>query len=314
MDQTFTPLLTSTCWNDQWKEAQKRRRPPDNAAYWDKRAATFRTKDAPSSYTDQFLEFAAIEPGETVFDMGCGNGALALPLAAAGHCVLAADFSQGMLDDLKAKAETRGVSSLIDPLLLSWEDNWEAAGIEPNCVDVAVASRSVATADLEASLRKLSAVARRRACATLTTGASPHVDSAVFEALDLPVPRGFDYLYAYLVLSEMGYVPEVRLIRSYRTKSYQDEEEAAADLTAMVRKFAAAPGADGMGAPLPESRIEDALARLRPWLTEQLVPNPHAGEDDGHGSVEGALQLRNPRVITWAFLSWDTAREPQRLW
>ena len=69
----FTPLLTTTDWNEEWKALQQRRRPPDDAAWWDKRAATFRTHDAPSAYTDQFLALAAIRPDETVFDMGCGN-------------------------------------------------------------------------------------------------------------------------------------------------------------------------------------------------------------------------------------------------
>ena len=47
----FTPLLTTTDWNEEWKALQQRRRPPDDAAWWDKRAATFRTHDAPSAYT-----------------------------------------------------------------------------------------------------------------------------------------------------------------------------------------------------------------------------------------------------------------------
>lgn len=315
MDDHFTPLLTSTPWNDEWKELQKRRRPPDDASYWDKRASTFRTKDSPSDYTDQFLAFAAIQPGETIFDMGCGNGALALPLAAEGHAVVAADFSQGMLDDLHRKAEARGLTDRITPLKLSWEDDWPAAGVLPDSVDVAVASRSVATADLAASLRKLSAVARRRCCATLTTGPSPHADPYVFEALGLPVPRSFDYLYALMVLTQMGYLPEVRIIHSQREKSYNNLDEAAADLEAMIQKFTTPALAPATPASNPGAEaIDQALTALRPWLEENLVPNPLVGEDDGRGSTEKALRLRRPRPITWAFLSWDTSTQPKPLW
>lgn len=315
MDDNFTPLLTSTPWNSEWKELQKRRRPPDDASYWDKRASTFRTKDAPSDYTDQFLAYAAVQPGETVFDMGCGNGALALPLAAAGHPVVAADFSQGMLDDLHRKAEARGLTELITPLKLSWEDNWAAVGVQPDSCDVALASRSVATADLAASLIKLSAVARRRACATLTTGPSPHVDPFVFEALGLPVPRSFDYLYALMVLTQLGYLPEVRIIHSQREKSYDNLDEAADALEVMIRKFAAPTLAPATAASIPEAAaIDRSLEALRPWLEENLVPNPLAGEDDGHGSIEKALRLRRPCPITWAFLSWDTSAPSKPLW
>lgn len=295
---TFAPLLTSTDWNGEWKELQRRRRPPDDAAYWDKRAATFRTKDAPSAYTDQFLAFADIRPGERMLDMGCGNGALALPLAAAGHEVVAADFSRGMLDDLMEKARFRGVQSRIRPLLLSWEDDWEAAGLGAGCVDVALASRSVATADLGAALGKLSRAARRRACATLTTGPSPHVDPNVFSALGLPVPKSYDYLYALLVLTQMGYAPELRLIESERVRAYEDASEAAANLARMIEKFATREA--------PAEKVAAALAELPSWVEENLVPNESAGQDDGHGGTEKPFCLRQPRPIQWAFLTWKT--------
>lgn len=327
MSDYFMPLLTTTDWNGEWKELQRRRRPPDDASYWDKRAATFRTKDAPSAYTDQFLAFAAVEPGATVLDMGCGNGALALPLASDNHEVIAADFSQGMLDDLASKAAARGVAERIRPLLLSWEDDWDAAGLGENCVDVAVASRSVATADLGAALRKLSRAARQRACATLTTGPSPHVNPSVVEALGLPVPKNYDYLYAYLVLTQMGYTPELRLIQSHRIRTYDNVEEATAAIASMIEKYVApelarreetgvAP-APSTGAPHTlscDQLVSQAFEQLPRWVEDNLVPNEHAGEDDGHGGIEKPLRLREPRPIQWAFLSWDTTRTPPIAW
>ena len=41
MHDEFTPLLTATDWNEEWKELQKVRRHADDAAFWDKRSATF---------------------------------------------------------------------------------------------------------------------------------------------------------------------------------------------------------------------------------------------------------------------------------
>ena len=61
--------------------------------------------------------------------------------------------------------------------------------MEEGSVDVAVASRSVITHDLEDSLQKLSAVARERVCVTVGTGVSPRVDMRVAqELLKLGVP------------------------------------------------------------------------------------------------------------------------------
>ena len=144
----FTPLLTTRDWNEEWKELQKARRAADDASHWDKRAATFGSKDAPNPYVERFLKLAAIRPGESVLDMGCGTGALSMPLGAAGHLVVAADFSRGMLGVLEGELAERGIAS-VTPKLMSWEDDWAAHGVLPGSVDVAVASRSIATADLK---------------------------------------------------------------------------------------------------------------------------------------------------------------------
>lgn len=172
MHDEFTPLLTATDWSEEWKELQKVRRHADDAAFWDKRSATFTTKDAPNLYVEKFLEYAEIRPGETVFDMGCGTGALAVPLGEAGHKVVAADFSQGMLDQMQARLDAAGVRTVF-PKLMSWEDDWPAFGVREGMTDVAIASRSIATADLRDALLRLTEVARRRVCITLATGSSP---------------------------------------------------------------------------------------------------------------------------------------------
>ena len=154
MHDEFTPLLTTTDWNEEWKELQKVRRHADDAAFWDKRSATFTHQDAPNLYVEKFLEYLDILPGETVFDMGCGTGALAVPLGEAGHKVVAADFSQGMLDQMQARLDEAGVRTVF-PKLMSWEDDWPAFGVREGMTDVAIASRSIATADLRDALLRL---------------------------------------------------------------------------------------------------------------------------------------------------------------
>ena len=84
MTESFTPLLTTTDWNAEWMQLQKARRHRDSAVYWNERAKTFTSKDYPNPYVSSFLERAGVAPEESVFDMGCGTGALALPLGEAG--------------------------------------------------------------------------------------------------------------------------------------------------------------------------------------------------------------------------------------
>lgn len=59
------------------------------------------------------LREGVVASGETVLDMGCGFGTLALPLAAAGAHVLAVDNSPGMLGLLKVRSEEKTRSALM---------------------------------------------------------------------------------------------------------------------------------------------------------------------------------------------------------
>lgn len=288
--------LASTDWNEEWKRLQQARRRFDNASYWDKRAATFTTKDAPNTYVERFLELAGIRDGETVFDMGCGTGALCVPLGKRGNKVVAADFSRGMLDRLQQTLELEGVRTVF-PKQMSWSDDWPALGVRPGMVDVAIASRSVATADLRDSLLRLTDVARRRVCVTLATGSSPRTDERILNAIGLSSALGRDYLYAFNILANEGLRPEVTYIDSERTDTFDSLDDAFGVFARMVE--------DATAAFVSAEDRAAALERLRPWLEENLVENERAGQPGKKGLPEKPLRLREPRVVTWAFIAWS---------
>ncbi len=292
----FAPQLTTTDWNEEWKELQRARRAADDAAHWNERSKTFRRADAPSPYVGRFLELAQVHPGESVLDMGCGTGALAVPLAAEGHAVIAADFSEGMLARTREECEKSAVTG-VETKLLSWSDDWAAHGVGPNAVDVAVASRSIATDDLEEALMKLTVAARRRACVTLTTGASPRVNERVLTALGLQHVLGRDHVYAFMILVHRGFQPTVDYIVSERLDTYLSPDDAYERTSAMVRA--------ACGSQIDKAALEAALERLPSWLDSELVANEHAGESDGRGSVQGPWRLRTPQKNTWAFIAWN---------
>lgn len=295
MTESFTPLLTTTDWNDEWMQLQKARRHCDDASYWNERAKTFTSKDAPNPYVNAFLERAGIAPGESVFDMGCGSGALAVPLGKAGHAVTAADFSEGMLSLLEGALEKHGVTN-VRCEQMRWEDDWEAHGIEPKSHDVCTASRSIAVDNMRAALLKLTRVARRRVCITLPTGASPRTDDHVLEALGLSSRLGHDHLYAMNILANMGFEPELSYIKSARMDTFASFDDALAKYDDMIRKACIY---------LPEKRVQIALSKLGPWLETQLTENENAGAPDEKGIAQGALRFREKRVITWAFIAWN---------
>lgn len=297
MNRDFTPLLTTTDWNAEWMRLQEHRRPPDNAEHWNERAKTFPNPLEPSSYAKSFLELADIGKGDTVFDMGCGNGALSIPLAADGHEVIAADFSSGMLDALKQDSEKCGCASNIKRVLASWDDDWESLGIEPKSADVAIASRSIATRDLQAALLKLASVARKRCCITLSCGVSPRADSNILQAIGLQNSIGKDFVYAFMILAQEGVHPSLQYISSTRRDTYASAEDAYLSLKKMVEDAClGVVGADELG---------KALDRLRDWIGTHLEKNPSAGKANEFDEVEGDYVLDEPRRIKWAFISWD---------
>lgn len=296
MAENFTPLLTTRDWNEEWKELQKSRRHVDDATYWDKRSQTFTTKDAPNPYVERFLELACIQPGETVFDMGCGTGALAVPLGRAGHKVVAADFSQGMLDKMQTALDEAGVRTVF-PKLMSWEDDWASRGVRPGMTDVCVASRSIAVADMKDALLRLTDIARRRVCVTLTTGASPRTDERTLRTIGIPSVLGRDYLYAFNILANEGFTPEVSYIESERSDTFDSLDDACEAYERMARDAAA-----NFVSP---TELQAALTRLRDWVGSSLITNEHAGKLDKKGLPEKAFRLREARKVTWAFISWD---------
>ena len=294
--QGITPLLSTYDWNAEWMELQKFRHKPEGPAYWNNRAHTFPRDKELSPYAKRFLEFAAIKEGETILDMGCGTGALALPLARAGHEVLACDFSEAMLGRMGELISELGIQNITQKQL-SWTDNWHEHGLKPNMVDVALASRSIATPNLRDSLLKLSDVAKRKVCITVNTGSSPRIDNAIFSELGLNDKVCRSYMYVLNILANEGFFPTVSYIPSTRYDSYANKEEAFENLKQMIDH--------PVGIAVSPAEKQAAYEKLDAWLDENLIENSRAGMPDSHGEPERAFRLKKRRVITWAFISWE---------
>lgn len=287
--------LSDTDWNEEWKTLMRVRRKADDAQHWNTRSKNFGSTDSQSSYARKFLELAAIPEGARVLDMGCGTGSLAVPLALHGCEVIAADFSEGMLEQTRLRAAAREATG-VNTKLLAWDDDWESAGLQAGCVDVALASRSIATFDLTAALKKLMWAARSRCIITLSCGCSPRMDNRIIDLLGIPNTQGRDHQYAWNILTNLGYFPCVTYINSTREESFDSLEEAFEDFSRML---------DDMIRAEDEDMRVTFDTKLYNWLKDELVANPHAGTLNGKGHIQKSLTLKTPRTIRWAYISWD---------
>lgn len=288
MHNPASTLLT-TDWNEEWKALQAQRRAADDPSFWNKRAKHFKPRET-HPYARDFLALANIEDGESVLDMGCGGGSLAIPLARRGCSVLACDFSQPMLDVVQEGASYFEVEDLIHTKLLAWDDDWSSCGIQPDSVDVALASRSIATTDLQDALTKLDRTARRRCCITLVANASPRYDTHVMNAIGASVTRSRDYIYAFNILIGMGRLPEVAYIHSPRRDTFESLDAGVADFARML-----------------EGGNEDKLNELRSYIAAHMIENPRAGQPGSKGEPQGRYMLDHVRMVHWAFISWNPA-------
>lgn len=129
--------------------------------YWNRRAEGFRQKKDNDEYVAGILAFLQAREDDSIFDMGCGSGVLAIPLALLGHKVIAADFSDKMLECLTQEARRENCGDRITPVLLDWNEDWAARSLE-TC-DLAIASRSLPAGNEAGYIRKLETVAKRSA-------------------------------------------------------------------------------------------------------------------------------------------------------
>lgn len=265
-------------WRNSWIELQRERRPMPDVKIWDERADSFSQRKG-SSYTKTFFEYLNLSEGQSVLDMGCGPGDLAISMAADGHNVVAADFSTKMLENLAKNAQKAGVQDRIRIEHMAWEDDWTRHGLVENSVDVAIASRSIIVPDLGKALDKLSSTASKRVAITLATGGNPSEDPGLLKAIGRSSVGEFDIPCCFNILYQMGYRPEIRYIDYDKHYSFSSLEEAVQDRTSRIYEI-----------------TDKEMELAREYLASRLVEDPEA---------KGMYTLNYKRATKWAFISWE---------
>lgn len=208
-------------WQDELQRSNNRISPPD----WDKLAQDFERQYSRSDYRDKLLKKIYIESGDTVLDIGCGPGNLAVPLAARAKLVTALDISGEMLRLAGQEAAREGLDNIVF-VRNDWED--VVIGRDIQIHDVAVCSRSFSSRNPGAALAKLHQAAAKYVYLTLHTHADEATEfrRSIYGEMGREYRPSPDYIYAYNLLYQMGITAHVNFIDYTDSFRYRNAEDA----------------------------------------------------------------------------------------
>ncbi len=227
-----------------------------------------------SGYAEGLLKILRIKPEWTVLDVACGGGTLAIPLAAKVKSVTAMDYSIEMLDILEERCRERHIVN-VTPKRGWWEDNWDRLGVGVH--DVAIASRSLRSQDLLASLMKLNRVARKQVYISQIVGDGPF-DRRIYESTGRKLDMGPSYTYIYynLLYQHMGILANIAFVREEYNSDWASHEDA---IEAQRWMF--------------DDLTSEEEEKLATFMDEHLI------------RVDGRWRLPYEMQCNWAVMWWD---------
>jgi ubiquinone/menaquinone biosynthesis C-methylase UbiE len=239
--------------------------------FWEKRASSFAQHSRKTHYSTEFLKLMQVNPDWTVFDMACGGGTLAIPLASKVKSVTAVDFSKNMIAIVDRYCSEHKIAN-IHTLLGQWDDDWKSLGIGEH--DIAIASRSLRAENAAHYIQKLNQVARRQVYISAPAGQGP-LDVRLLEFAGRKNPVRSEYIEFYNILHAMGIRANVSFIEENHAKQWQTPEEAFEDQRWMFC---------GM--------TQEEEERIKLYLNQNLQLQ------------DGVYKLGYERICHWAVMWW----------
>lgn len=253
------------------EQAHRTRKEPE---HWDKRAQQMAQNCANLNdpYLLRFRELMDFTGAQTLLDVGCGPGSISLCLASQFQSVIGIDYSGGMIEMAKKRANEMKITHAHFEKL-AWEDSWDTL---PKA-DISVASRSTLVDNLQAALLKLNRQTKLRVYTTHTLNPT-FISEDIIRTIGRDVIRLPTYIYAVNILYQMGINARVDFIKSSNNSGF-DSFEAFVD------------------------SVNWSLKNMTPQETEKLREYYDAQTASGE-------KIPYPSR-DWAMVSWDVVNESE---
>jgi len=228
----------------QRREQESRPRPRTGYGAWDDNAAFYdQMAKMEAIFTLNQINCFDTDPSDTVLDVGCGPGRIAVPMARRAKSVTAMDSSSKMLEYCLKNAEEAGLTNVVGKYL-DFHEAELGKNLEQH--DIVICSRSAGFSDI----MKLSTFARKYVVLVSWSNNAPCIPMIVgflFEGTEDEGEEKCNFKFhwdrrlgvnlLYNRVYDMGFNPNLNIVEDGFTKDYNSREEAYADLRRLRPKM-----------------------------------------------------------------------------